>query len=76
LSEYERIQFLKNARKYCPLKDANIIADREFIGHQWFCHFERLELYFTCRIRQNVYTTHLTGNLSYGQLQKRALKKG
>jgi hypothetical protein len=76
LSEYERIKFLENARKCCPLKDANIIADREFIGNEWFCYFVRLELFFTCRIRQNMYKNNLIGNLSYTQLQKRALKKG
>lgn len=76
LSEYERIKFLENARKCCPLKDANIIADREFIGNEWFCYFVRLELFFICRIRQNMYKNNLTGNLSYNQLQKRAFKKG
>ena len=76
LSEYERIEFLKNACKCCPLQDANIIADREFIGNEWFCHFERLALFFTCRIRQGMYKNNLIGNLSYAQLQKRALKKG
>ena len=76
LSEYERIKFLEDARKCCPLKDANIIADREFIGNGWFCYFERLGLFFTCRIRQNMYKNNLVGNLSYAQLQKRALKKG
>jgi hypothetical protein len=76
LSEYERIQFMKNACECCPLlNDTNIIADREFIGHEWFCHFERLRLFFTCRIRQNMYKNSLIGNLSYAQLQKRALKK-
>lgn len=76
LSEAERIQFLENARRCCPLQDANLIADREFIGDQWFCYFERLKMFFTCRIRQGMYKNNLIGNLSYGQLQKRALKKG
>jgi hypothetical protein len=77
LSEFERIQFMKNARRCCPfLDDANIIADREFIGHEWFCHFEQLVMFFTCRIRQGMYKNNLIGNLSYIQLQKRALKKG
>jgi Transposase DDE domain len=76
LSEFERIQFLEKAHKCCPLQDVNIIADREFIGNEWFSYFERLELFFTCRIRQGMYKNNLTGNLSYSQLQKRALKKG
>lgn len=76
LSEYERIQFIKNACQFCSLQAINIIADREFIGNEWFCIFERLNLYFTCRIRQGMYKNNLIGNLSYAQLQKRALKKG
>ena len=76
LLEYERIKFLENARAYCPLQDANIIADREFIGNEWFCYFERLGLFFTCRIRQGMYKNNLISNLSYAQLQKKALKKG
>ena len=76
MSEHERIHFLENTRKCCLLKDTNIIADREFIGNEWFCYFERLELFFTCRIRQNRYKNNLIGNLSYAQLQERVLKKG
>jgi hypothetical protein len=76
LSEYERIQFIKNACQCCSLQASNIIADREFIGTEWFRSFERLNLFFTCRIRQGMYKNNLIGNLSYVQLQKRALKKG
>jgi len=76
LSESDRILFLRNARKCCPLQQTSIIADREFIGNQWFCFFETVGLFFTCRIRQGMYKNNLIGNLSYAQLQKRALKKG
>ena len=75
-SEYERVQFIKNARQCCSLQASNIIADREFIGNEWVRSFERLNLFFTCRIRQGMYKNNLIGNLSYFQLQKRGLKKG
>lgn len=76
LSQYERTQFIEKARTCCLLKESNIIADREFIGNEWFCYFERLEMFFTCRIRQGMYKNNLISNLPYAQLQKRALKKG
>ena len=76
ISEKERINFMELANKFCQLTNSVIIADREFIGDQWFSNFYNLSLHFVIRLRKGQYKTHLLSHILYNNLEKRALKKG
>jgi hypothetical protein len=75
LSEKERINFMHLACQHCPLENATIVADREFIGDQWFENLAGLSLHFIIRLRKGQYNGNLTGNRTYKSLEKRATKK-
>lgn len=76
LSEKERVNFLKLADDFCQLTKSIIVADREFIGDDWFTNFHTLSLHFVIRLRKGQYKNNLTGSINYLTLEKRALKKG
>jgi hypothetical protein len=76
LSELERISFIKSATDFSNLINLTIIADREFIGNDWFVNFYDLSLNFIIRLRKGQYKANLIGNRTYENLQKRAIKKG
>ena len=74
LSEKERILFLEVAVDFLALRDCSIIADREFIGDNWFVKFRELSIDFVIRLRKSQYKS-LIGEKNYGILEKRAIKK-
>ena len=76
LSQQERIAFMESANLFCQLTDSVIIADREFIGDDWFVHFYTASLDFIVRLRKGQYKHQLVGNRHYETLEKRARKKG
>lgn len=76
LSEIERIKFIKSAYDFGVLLNSTIIADREFIGDNWFSNFFDFSLDFIIRLRKGQYRDNLIGNKTYNSLQKRAIKKG
>ncbi|MCY7358069.1 MAG: transposase [Rudanella sp.] len=76
LSQQERIAFMESANRFCQLTDSVIIADREFIGDDWFVHFYTASLDFIVRLRKGQYKHQLVGNRHYETLEKRARKKG
>lgn len=76
LSEKERVAFLERAAIHLNLRNKTIIADREFIGNEYFLKFQELDIYFISRIRKQMYKSNILGNRSYESLKKKALKRG
>jgi hypothetical protein len=74
LSEEERIDFIKKAKVFSVLNQLTIIADREFIGSNWFTCFQGFSLNFIIRIRKGQYKNE--AKKDYHVLEKQALKKG
>jgi hypothetical protein len=75
LSEKERIKFLQIACTYFPLQKIILIADREFIGKEWFEEMHKLQICFICRVRRGMFKNQLIAGRSYEKLQARARKK-
>lgn len=75
LLQKERIKFIEKAASYCNLIDSILIADREFIGYDWFTYIDTLNIKFLIRIRRNMFKQYLI-NKSYTGLQKQAIKNG
>lgn len=77
LSQQERINFIRKALVIIDLQGKLLIADREFIGQEWFMNLVGMQLNFVIRLRKNMYKKEieLEGN-TYESLEKKALKKG
>ena len=54
-NQIERLAFLKEACSHFCLKDKTLIADREYIGIDWFEALVELEIDFLIRIRKTDY---------------------
>lgn len=72
----ERKRLLLMANCLYPLKGMTLIADREYIGRQWFSDLiEQFELNFVIRISETDYKLDLQNQgKSYAQLLKKARK--
>ena len=76
LSEKKRIEFVEKVAAQINLKEKTIIADREFIGNDYFLKFQELGINFVSRIRKEMYKTNILCSRNYESIKKRALKKG
>jgi hypothetical protein len=76
LSEKKRIGFLKKCLLFYDLKDKILLADREFIGKEWFDFLHKEGIKFIIRLRKGIYEKPVNQVKAYERLQKRALKKG
>ena len=72
-SENERINFIRKAFALFDLKGKLLIADREFIGKEWFGSLVDFGLNFVIRSRKGMYRALIA---NYERLEKKALKKG
>lgn len=73
LSENERINFIRKAFAIIDLQGKLLIADREFIGKDWFGNLVDFGLNFVIRLRKEMYLAQIE---NYRKLEKKALKKG
>ena len=73
LSENERINFIRKAFIVIDLQGKLLIADREFIGKEWFENLVSFGLNFVIRLRKGMYFSQIE---NYHKLEKKALKKG
>jgi hypothetical protein len=73
LSETERINFIRKAFIIIDLQGKLLIADREFIGKEWFVSLVDYGLNFVIRLRKGMYISQIS---NYHTLEKKALKKG
>lgn len=76
LSEEKRVIFLEKAAIHLNLQAKTVIADREFIGNDYFLKFQELDINFISRIRKQMYKSNILGNRTYDSIKKKALKKG
>jgi len=76
VSEAERIAFMKSCSLIYELKNTVLIADREFIGDEWFAVLVALGCDFVIRIRKNQYCHSGERKHSYEKTRQRALRKG
>ncbi|MDJ1472030.1 transposase [Xanthocytophaga flava] len=76
LSEKERIGFIRKSLSVIDLRDKLLIADREFIGKDWFDFLSKNRIDFLIRLRKGIYQQWVDLECKqYEKLQKRALKK-
>ena len=72
-NQIERLAFLKKACVHFHLKDKTLIADREYIGIDWFEALIELNFDFLIRIRKSDY--HSLINSFEGKTHKMLTKK-
>ena len=74
-SQQERKRLLQIANKLYPLRGFCLLADREYVGRDWFDFLDQLGLLFIIRLSRQDYKAEISqGGKSYGSLLKRALK--
>ncbi|RYU94505.1 transposase, partial [Emticicia agri] len=77
LSEKDRINFIRKAFVLIDLHGKLLIADREFIGKEWFSHLLAFELNFVIRLRKGMYRKPIEDSgYSYEELEMKATRKG
>jgi len=77
LSEKERISFIRKSLAVVDLRGKLLIADREFIGKEWFGFLSENRIGFLIRLRKGIYRQWVDlEKEQYERLQKRAFKKG
>lgn len=77
-SQEERIAYLKAAMERYDLRGMVLLADREYIGREWFGELKEQGLYFVIRVKEGIYHEEVNGEkgLSWSVMKARALKKG
>lgn len=70
----ERKRIIRKAMKYYNLKDKTLLADREYIGGDWFCFLKNNQINFVIRLRKKNYkqAVDATAGKSYTALEKKA----
>jgi Transposase DDE domain len=77
LSENDRINFIRKAFAIIDLHGKLLIADREFIGKEWFADLVVFGLNFVIRLRKGMYRRQIEeSGYVYDKLEKKATKKG
>jgi len=72
----ERKRVIRKAMKYYNLKDKILLADREYIGEDWFCFLKDNQIDFVIRLRKKNYkeAVNAAEGKSYTTLEKKALR--
>ena len=74
-SQQERKRLLQIAAKLYDLSGFCLLADREYVGREWFALLDEPGLFFIVRLSRQDYKHELSaGRKSYSSLLKRALK--
>lgn len=76
LCEQERISFMKCCHQLYGLQGKVLLADREFIGAEWFGALVVIKCDFVIRVRKNQYQHAGKGKHTYDKTRQRALRKG
>lgn len=73
-SQRERIRLIQQANKLYPLKGMCILADREYVGKDWFKFLTDNAIYFIVRLTKQDYKHEISkGRRRYGSLLKSAI---
>ncbi len=77
-SEAERISYIDRVLKMYDLKNMTLIADREYIGYQWFKELKKRNIRFVIRVKEGIYHESINRavGLSWAELKAKAKKKG
>jgi len=72
----ERIKLFDKAFKYFNLEGKTLLADREYIGSDWFKYLKEKNLSFTIRIKKNTYVDAINqaAGKSYQEMIKKVLR--
>jgi len=76
-SQKERKQLLERALRLYRLEGKTLIADREYIGLEWFGYLVEHDIDFIVRLKKNVYRSYIDQSVgdAYSKMEKRALKR-
>lgn len=76
-SEEERIDYLKEVLRFYKLENMTLIADREYIGYEWFKALNAQNIRFVIRVKEGIYheSINKAQGLSWEELKARAKKK-
>jgi hypothetical protein len=77
-SQKERISYFQQALKRYDLSKMIVLADREYIGYQWFEYLHKAGLYFVIRLKAGIYhdEVNASGNgISWERLTAKAKTK-
>ena len=76
-SQEERIELLQQAMSCYKLKGMTLLADREYIGREWFKYLDDSGLYFVIRLKEGIYHEEVNapGGRTWSQLQSAAQQK-
>ena len=71
----ERKDLLKRAKRYFKLEEKILLADREYIGTDWFKYLVANDLAFVIRLKKKVYKDYINKSpgKTYEQLEKKVL---
>ena len=73
-NQQERKRLLQMASKLYDLRGFCLLADREYVGRDWFAFLDDLGLFFIIRLSRQDYKHEVSaGGKSYGSLLKKAL---
>lgn len=72
----ERKRIIRKALKYYNLQDKILLADREYIGEDWFCFLKEQQIDFVIRLRKKNYkeAVNAAQGKSYGTLERKVLR--
>ena len=72
----ERKRVIRKAMKCYNIKDKILLADREYIGEDWFCFLKENNIGFVIRLRKKNYKEAMNAaeGKSYGTLERKALR--
>lgn len=74
-NQQERKRLLQLAAKLYPLRGMCLLADREYIGQDWFAFLASMGLFFIIRLPKGDYKAAISsGGKSYGSLLKAILR--
>ena len=61
-SQQERIRYFQQALKRYDLSKMIVLADREYIGYEWFEYLQKAGLYFVIRLKAGIYHDEVNGS--------------
>lgn len=72
----ERKRVISKAMKSYNLKEKILLADREYIGEEWFCFLKENNIDFVIRLKKKNYkeAVNAAEGKSYGTLERKALR--
>ncbi|GAA4841795.1 transposase [Algivirga pacifica] len=76
-NEHERVLLFEEVLIKYRLKDKVLLADREYIGEDWFNHLQTSNIGFIIRLRKGIYkdAVNNSSGYQYDEMERRCLKR-